>query len=148
MTDYLKPCKRCGAPKWGPDHELCNYCLITKSAITALSADAAPEGGVLHRANLYELAATAARVDGTMDRIEAKVDELAKRYEWALAGLHHYKTEVRAILDRIPGELAVCVREGNGPENELASLAVSVAKLVREVEWLTEAAQDRDRFDV
>ena len=121
-------CARCGASKWGPDDKLCTYCLVTKRQITAMISDDAP---VLHRACLYELAATSARVDGTMDRIEEKVDLLARRHEQMFVALRRYETEVRAVLDSIPADIRVIVREGGGLEDELASLAVTVAAMVQ-----------------
>jgi len=44
--------------------------------------------------------------------------------------LEHLRFEVNAVIDQIPGN--VRVREGGGPENLAASLAVSVNKLVEQ----------------
>ena len=44
-----------------------------------------------------------------------------------------YRKEIAACIDLIPENLRVQVREGGGPENLCASLAVSVANLVREL---------------
>jgi len=44
------------------------------------------------------------------------------------------KEELQGIIDLIPGYCYVKVREGGGPENLLASIAVSVAKMKRELE--------------
>ena len=41
-----------------------------------------------------------------------------------------YEKEISAVLDMIPEEFRVRVREGAGSENLAASLAISVAKLV------------------
>jgi hypothetical protein len=45
-----------------------------------------------------------------------------------------FKDEIRAIIDSIPEDYKVIVREGVGEENIVATLAISVAKLIHKVE--------------
>ena len=50
-------------------------------------------------------------------------------------------TEIAAVLDCMPSACVVRVREGGGPENLAASLAVSVGKLARQAEFAEHARQ-------
>lgn len=75
-----------------------------------------------------------AEVELAVDRAKGKIEELELKCiaaDVAKAELKKYKIEVEAILMAIPASYRVHVREGGGPENVLASLAVSVASLIQ-----------------
>lgn len=73
--------------------------------------------------NAESLVANAPVIVGEFQRISARAEVIEAEYA-------KFRQEVVAVLEHIPPEYHVQVREGGGPENLAATLAVTVAKLV------------------
>ncbi len=72
--------------------------------------------------------------------MEDKEVELPEPYASAPAQLEQLNKEIVCVLDLCPG--AVRVREGGGPENIAASLAVTVAGLRNDIQRLSAALKE------
>lgn len=71
-------------------------------------------------------------------RVEEQNDVLAAKFMAAESRAFTAEREMSAILDTLPADVVVRVREGAGPESVAASLAVSVAKLRTRMETAEE----------
>lgn len=69
------------------------------------------------------------RSDQEIEALEARVEALEAKLREAEERAEKAEREMSAILDTMPADVVVRVREGAGPESVAASLAVSVAKL-------------------
>lgn len=58
----------------------------------------------------------------------------------------NWTAEVEAVIRNLPQGCVVRVREGGGPEDLAATLAVSVSKLVSRVKELEEELEDSENF--